>query len=109
MKLVITNFHGGPFLRYRMHDLVRFAYPDERESSIPVPSFFFKGRSADVIDVAGFTGIIDERSMWEALIATGIELQEWSVRKEVEDDRPVLHVYVEFREPADAADVRRNG
>ncbi len=105
-ELVITNLHGGPFLRYRMHDLIVFTSSEEREPSIPMPSFFFKGRSADLIDLAGFTGLIDEKSMWQVLVSTGLVFEEWAIRKEVEDHRPILHLYIELREPVEVEDVR---
>jgi phenylacetate-coenzyme A ligase PaaK-like adenylate-forming protein len=105
-EVVVTNLHGGPFLRYRLHDLIVFSDPEDREPSIHLPSFYFKSRSADLIDLAGFTGLIDERSMWQVLNTTGLAIEEWSARKEIMDGRPMLHLYIELKEPAEAEDVR---
>lgn len=104
-EIVMTSLHGGPFLRYRLHDLVQFTAPEERDPSIALPSFTIKGRTMDLIDLAGFTGVIDEQSAWRALAATGLEFAEWSLRKEVERDRPVLHLYIELKAPTSADEV----
>uniref|UniRef100_A0A7C4PRL8 GH3 auxin-responsive promoter n=1 Tax=Anaerolinea thermolimosa TaxID=229919 RepID=A0A7C4PRL8_9CHLR len=106
-EIVMTSLHSDPFLRYRLHDLVQFTAPEERDPSIALPSFTIKGRTMDLIDLAGFTGVIDEQSAWRALAATGLELAEWSLRKEVERDRPVLHLYIELKAPASADEVHR--
>jgi hypothetical protein len=95
---VITNFYGGPFLRYRLHDLVRFVSLRDDRAHIELPSMVCAGRNADLIDLAGFTGLIDEKLIWQAIENTGLAYEEWVVRKEVLNDHAGLHLYIELKE-----------
>ena len=97
-EIVITSLNGGPFLRYRMHDFLRFVSLSNEEEGIHLPSMVLAGRTTDLIDLAGFTGAIDEPMIWRAIHNTGIDYEEWVVRKEVMDGHPVLHVYLEIKE-----------
>jgi hypothetical protein len=62
----------------------------------------FSARTTDFIDLAGFTGLIDEKMVWKAILNTGIEYNEWVIRKEAIDGNPVLHLYIETKEKIDA-------
>ena len=94
-EVVITNFYGKPLLRYRTHDLVEFPVLEDTEAGIHLPQMSFVGRGADFIDLAGLTGIIDEKMVWLAINNSGIPYQEWSIRKEVKDGEPYLRLYFE--------------
>ena len=98
-EVVLTHFHGGPLLRYRMHDMIRIVADGEPEAGIRLPSFVFEGRSSDLIDLASFTGSMDEKQIWTAIVNTGIPPEGWAARKEVVDGHPVLHLYIEPKEP----------
>jgi hypothetical protein len=104
-ELVITSFYGGPFLRYRLHDLMRFVRLRDEEAGIDLPSVVFSGRDADLIDLAGFTGLIDEKLIWQAIANTGIAYEEWAVRKEILGLHAGLHVYIELKEDLPTAHV----
>jgi hypothetical protein len=103
-EVVISNFYGGPFLRYRLHDLVRFTSLRDEEAGIKLPGMIFAGRDADLIDLAGFTGLIDEKLVWQAIENTGVPYAEWAVRKELLGEHANLHLYIELKEtlPAEA-------
>lgn len=104
-EVVLTNFYGGPLMRYRLHDLIEFiSYRDEDET-IELPSMAFAGRVADLIDLASFTGIIDEKLVWQAIANTGIPHEEWAVRKELLGDHSGLHLYIELKQDVSAEDV----
>ncbi|MBI9045797.1 MAG: GH3 auxin-responsive promoter family protein [Anaerolineaceae bacterium] len=94
-EVVITNFYGKPLLRYRMHDLIKFTSFDDPETGIKLPQMTFVGRSNDFIDLAGFTGLIDEKLVWNAILNSKIPYEEWSIRKEVKNGHPILHLYIE--------------
>lgn len=100
-EVVITNFYGGPFLRYRLHDLIRFVSLADQETGIQLPSMAFSGRDADLIDLAGFTGLIDEQLIWQAIANTGIGYVDWTARKEVHNTHAGIHLYIETKEPVD--------
>lgn len=108
-EVVITNFYGGAFLRYRTRDLIRFVSLADKKTGVKLPAMVFDGRDSDIIDLAGFTGIIDEALMWRAIEDTGLAYEDWFVRKEVMfDGHAGLHLYIELKEPAsDSAVVER--
>jgi hypothetical protein len=100
-EVVITNFYGKPLMRYRMHDIVEFTALEDEETGIRLPQMKFVGRSNDLIDLAGFTGLIDEKMVWQAIINTELPFVEWSIRKEVADGKPILHLYIELVDAVD--------
>jgi hypothetical protein len=104
-EIVITNFYGGPFLRYRLHDLVRFISMRDVDAGIDLPSMAFAGRDSDIIDLAGFTGLIDEKMVWQSIVDTGIRHEEWAVRKEIMGLHAGLHLYIELQEDLPAGQV----
>lgn len=106
-EVVITNFYGGAFLRYRTHDLVRFISASDEQNGIKLPAMIFDGRDGDIIDLAGFTGIIDEAMLWHALEDTRLPYEEWFVRKEVvSGGHPGLHLYIEMKSPVSDEEIR---
>ena len=104
-EVVITNFYGMAFLRYRVGHYVAFLPASEQDLACDFPQFRFEGRTDDRIDLAGFTRL-DAKAVWEALNASGVAYQDWTVRKEHHGDIPVLHLYVELRKDAPAEWVR---
>lgn len=69
-----------PFLRYRIGDLIRVVSLEDEEAGIKLPQIIFESRADDLIDIAGFTRI-DEKTMIQAVINTGIKFEDWSARK----------------------------
>lgn len=94
-ELVISNFYGKPLLRYRTYDLMEFPALKDEETGVKLPQMAFAGRSNDFIDLAGFTGLIDEKMVWKAISNTGIPYKEWAMRKEKEGGEPILRLYME--------------
>lgn len=105
-ELVLTNFYGKPLLRYRTYDLIEFPVLRDDEIGVHLPQMAFVGRTADFIDLAGFTGLIDERMVWRAINETGIEYHDWAIRKETRDGEPILKLYVEPAAPMDKETIR---
>ena len=93
-ELVVTNLHGGVFTRYRTGDLIRIVASRDSELGIETPQMVFHARADGVIDVAGFTRIT-EKAMWQALRNSAVDYVDWTVRKEVSGDKPILHLYLE--------------
>jgi hypothetical protein len=60
----------------------------------------------DYIDLAGFTGLIDEKLVWQAIVNSGIRNVDWSIRKEHYDGNPFLHLSMELAENVDCETVR---
>lgn len=95
-EVVISNFHGGAFLRYRMHDLVEVTSLGNDKLGIRLPQFRFYGRSGDFIDLSGFAGLIDERQLTAAIDAIGVQNVDWVVCKEIQQNNSTLHLYIEL-------------
>ena len=106
-ELVITNYYGMPLLRYRTHDVIRFPALADEEIGVRLPQMEFVARTGDFIDLAGFTGIIDEKMVWQAVVNSGIAYTDWAMRKETLNGEPILHLYIETAQPADNETVRR--
>ncbi|MBF8267685.1 MAG: auxin-responsive promoter [Dehalococcoidia bacterium] len=95
-EVVITNFYGMAFIRYRVGHFVQFLPTKGDGTSSRLPQAAFLGRADDRIDLAGFTRL-DEKTVWEALNLTDLKYEDWTVRKEFEADTPILHMYTELR------------
>jgi hypothetical protein len=95
-ELVITSFHGGPFVRYRLGHMIRITSLRNQELNINIPQMLFLSRVDDMIDIAGFTRLT-EKTIWQAIENSGIAYNDWIARKEVKD-KPTLHLYLEPKE-----------
>lgn len=93
-ELVLTNFHGGPLLRYRVGHLVRVTSLEDRAAGVRLPQLVYECRADDVIDLGGFTRLT-ERTICQALVNAQIPHRSWYAVKEFHDQRPTLHLIVE--------------
>jgi hypothetical protein len=96
-EIVITNFHGGAMVRYRVGDIVRITALRNENLGIDIPQMVFDRRADDLIDIAGFTRLT-ERVIWQAIENTGIPYTDWTGRKEVIRGKPVLRLYIELKD-----------
>ena len=90
-ELVISVFHGGAFMRYRIGDTYRCTEANEGE----IPRFTFVDRIPSVIDIAGFTRIT-EKSIAEVIRISKLSIGNWIACKEYEQKTPFLHMYIEL-------------
>ena len=95
-ELVITSFHGGPFIRYKLGHLIKITSLRNEQLNIDIPQMLFLSRIDDQIDIAGFTRL-SEKVIWQAIENSGLTYEGWTARKEVKD-KPILHLYVELKE-----------
>ena len=96
-ELVITNFHGGIFVRYRTGDLIEIISLGDDELGIDIPQMVFHARADGVIDVGGFTRLT-EKAIWHAIAETRVPYVDWTMRKEYSGGKPILHLYIELQE-----------
>jgi len=101
-EIVITSFHGGAFVRYKLGDMIRITALCNEKLNIDIPQMVFHSRVDDMIDIAGFTRLT-EKVIWQAIENTGLVYKEWAVRKEVKE-KPVLHLYLELGEDGHITD-----
>jgi hypothetical protein len=96
-EIVITNLHGGIMTRFRIGDLVRVISVRNKKLNIGLPQIVFERRADELIDITGF-GKLTERIVWQAIENTNIPHTDWTARKEVINDKPVLHLYIELKD-----------
>jgi hypothetical protein len=102
-ELVITNFHGGAMVRYRVGDMIRITALRNDALNIDIPQMAFLRRADELIDIAGFTRLT-EKIIWQAIENTGISYVDWTLRKDAYDGKPVLHIYLELKDGAKASE-----
>jgi hypothetical protein len=96
-EIVITNLHGGILTRYRPGDIVRITSLRNEKLNIDIPQMVFEKRADELIIIFGF-GHLTEKLIGEAIENTGIPYVDWTARKEIIDDKPALHIYLELAE-----------
>jgi hypothetical protein len=96
-EIVVTNFHGGIMTRYRIGDVIKITSLRNERLNIDIPQMVFDSRADDLIDIASL-GRVTERVIGEAIENSGIPYVDWVARKEIVDDKPMLHIYLELRD-----------
>lgn len=106
-EIVFTSLQGGPFVRYRIGDMLEVTALRNEELNINLPQVAFYARADDIIDIGGFFRFT-EKTLWQAIENTGIGYNGWTARKEEQgSDPPVLHLYLELkRQDKTAEEVR---
>jgi len=100
-ELVISVFHGGAFMRYRIGDMYLCLSAGGRNNP---PRFTFVDRVPGVIDIAGFTRIT-QTSIEEVIRISKLGIGSWLAKKEFrESGHPFLHMYVEILPEAQQSD-----
>jgi hypothetical protein len=102
-EIVITNFHGGALVRYRIGDMIRITSLRNEKLNIDIPQMVFHRRADELIDITGF-GHLTERVIWEAIEGAGVPYTDWTARKEVVGGKPILHLYVEVKDESIASE-----
>jgi len=105
-EVVVSSFYGMPFLRYRIGDLIRVVSLEDKEAGIKLPQIVFESRADDLIDIAGFIRL-DEKTIIQSLVNTGIKLEDWTARKEYEQNQAVIRLYIETKEDIEAEELAR--
>ena len=96
-EIVLTNFHGGAFVRYRIGDIIRITSLQNEQLNIDIPQMVFHSRADDRIDISGF-GRLTEKVIWEAIENSSIPYKDWTAHKETIGDRAILHLYLELQD-----------
>ena len=95
-EIVFSNLHGGAMVRYRIGDMVRIVSLRNEKCGINSPQMLFERRADDLIDINGF-GHITEKLVWQAIENTGVPYVDWTARKEIGDEKSILHIYIELK------------
>ncbi len=105
-EVVITNFYGMPFLRYRPGDLIKIVSLRDEKTGVNLPQIFFKSRADDFIDLAGLARL-DEKTVWQAIANTGIKYEDWTACKEYAQSQTHLCLYLELKEKRDPKEMEQ--
>jgi hypothetical protein len=100
-ELVITNFHGGPLIRYRTGDILKITSLRNAKLNINTPQMEYDSRIDDVLDIGGFIRLT-EKVIWQAVSNTGVPHVEWTARREQRGKGNVLHLYMELKDSCTA-------
>jgi len=103
-EVVITQFYGMPFLRYRMNDIIKVVALKDAEAGVSLPHITFQRRADEVINLGGLAWL-DEKVIWQAIANIGVRFVDWSARKEYEGDQSFLRLYFELKEDRDPAEL----
>lgn len=95
--MIGTNFHGGIFIRYNVGDLIKIVSLEDSEADIRTPQMIFSSRVNDEIDVGGFI-CLTEKTIWQAIEKSNLSYIDWTIRKELYDEKPILHLYIEMKD-----------
>ena len=95
-EFVLTNFHGGALVRYRIGDLFEVISLGDEELGSSLPQLRFYSRSDEVIDLGNLVRLT-EKDIWKAIEATEVKYQDWIARKEIRNDEFILHIYLELK------------
>jgi len=97
-EIVFTNLLGGVFMRYRVGDMFTVESIGDAEINVALPQFRFYSRGDDMIDLSNMVRFT-EKSIWQAINKSNIDYVDWTAKKEIEDGKPILHLYIEFKKP----------
>ena len=95
-EIVFTSLQGGPFVRYRIGDMIRITALRNEELNIDLPQMLVDTRADALIDIGGFARL-SESTISEAMRNSRVACEVWTARKEAIDGQPVLHIYMELK------------
>ena len=99
-EVVLTNFHGGAMVRYRIGDMVRITSLRNEKLGIAIPQMVFERRADDLLDFVALR--LTERVIWQAIENTGVAYEDWAARKKAGE--PVLQLFVELKDGYQASE-----
>jgi len=92
-EIVITNFHGGALVRYRIGDMVRITSLRDEKLGIDIPQMVFERRVDGLLDF--FVVRLTEKNIWQAIESTGIAYEDWTAYKD--PGELVLKLFIELK------------
>lgn len=102
--VVITQLYGMPLLRYRMKDLIKVIALRDDEAGVNLPHITFQRKVDEVINIANLAQL-DEKTIWRAVVNTGLKFADWSACKEYDANQSFLRLYLELEEVRDVTEV----
>jgi hypothetical protein len=102
-EVVISNFHGGALVRYRIGDMIRITSLRNEKLGIETPQMVFERRVDGLLDFVVVR--LTEKTIWQAIEGAGIAYEDWIAYKE--PGEPVLKLFIELKDDykANEADI----
>ncbi len=92
-ELVLTNFHGGALVRYRIGDMVRITSLRNEKLGIEIPQMAFERRADDLLNFMVIK--LTEKQIWQAIERSGIAYEDWTAYKKPGES--ILHILIELK------------
>jgi len=92
-EIVITSFHGGALVRFRVGDMIKITTLQNEKLGINIPQMVFHSRVDGLLDF--FIVRLTEKTIWQAIENTGIAYEDWTAYKESE--KSILRVLIELK------------
>jgi hypothetical protein len=93
-EIVLTSFHGGALVRYRIGDVVKITSLRNDKLGINLPQIAFERRVDGLLDFVVVR--LTEKTIWEAIENAGIAYEDWMAYKE--PGEPVLKLLIELKD-----------
>ncbi len=93
-EIVITNFHGGSLMRYRIGDLIRITSLHNDKTGVKTPQMAFERRVDDFINF--YVVALTEKSIWQAIDSSGVSYSDWIAYKDPE--KLALNIGLELKD-----------
>jgi len=90
-EIIITNFHGGALVRYRIGDMVKITSLHNAKLGINLPQMVFERRADGLLNFVVLQ--LTEKIIWQAIERTGIAYEDWTAYKI--PGEPVLRLLIE--------------
>jgi len=105
-EVVLSQFYGMPLLRYKMGDIIKVVALSDDEAGVNLPQIVFHTKVGETIDLASLARLT-ERVVWQAVNNTKIKYEDWSARKEYDQNKAFLRLYIELKEEREAAEIEQ--
>jgi len=92
-EIVFTSLQGGPFVRYRIGDMIKVTARRNQTLGIDLPQIRVDSRADAIIDIGGFARLT-EKVIGEAIRNSRLTCEVWTARKEIVEGQPLLHIYL---------------
>ncbi len=93
-EIVLSNFHGGAMVRYRIGDMVRITSLRNEKLGINIPQMVFERRADDLLNFMVIK--LTEKQIWQAIEKSGIAYEDWTAYKEPGES--VLQLLIETKD-----------
>jgi hypothetical protein len=93
-EIIITSFHGGSLVRYRIGDMVKITSLTNEACGIKTPQMVFEQRVDGMLDFVVVR--LTEKTIWEAIEHSGFAYVDWMAYKI--PGEATLKIYIELKD-----------